>query len=174
MRQTKSLSLTSAVPLTAGLCRLLSAPAGRWPFPTLSLQSLCGRLVPYTAVLLCCSCPFLHREQRPPRLENALGAHKHPPQCNFHGEPISVLQTFRYVQARALARPPGCTHRSPCWAARPFTPRIAQIVTFLGCGIATCPFWATDTAGLSPAGLQSCRLLLPRYGSKFRRLPAHG
>ena len=99
-------------PNTAGLCWLLSVPAGRRPFPTLFLQSLCGRLAPYTAVLPCCSCPFLHREQRPPRLGNALGAHKTPPQCNFYGEPISVLQTFRYVQAPALARPPGCTHRS--------------------------------------------------------------
>jgi hypothetical protein len=29
-----------------------------------------------------------------------------------------------------------------------------------GCGIATCPTWAIDTAGLSPAGLQPRRLLI--------------
>jgi hypothetical protein len=40
MRQTKTLPLTSVVPISAGLCRLSSVPAGRWPFPTLSLQSL--------------------------------------------------------------------------------------------------------------------------------------
>jgi hypothetical protein len=34
-----------------------------------------------------------------------------------------------------------------------------------GCGIATCPTRAIDTAGLSPAGLQPCRLLLPASGS---------
>jgi len=29
----------------------------------------------------------------------------------------------------------------------------------MNCGIATCPNWAIDTAGLPPAGLQPCRLL---------------
>jgi len=47
MRQTKSLSLTSVVPISASLCRLSSVPAGRWPFPTLSLQSLRRCLDPY-------------------------------------------------------------------------------------------------------------------------------
>ena len=32
--------------ITAGLCRLSLVPAGRWPFPTLSLQSLRRRLDP--------------------------------------------------------------------------------------------------------------------------------
>lgn len=45
------------------------------------------------------------------------------------------------------------------WAARPFTPRNACFVTIAGCGIATCSFRATNTVGLSPTGLQPCRLL---------------
>ena len=40
MRRTKTLPPTSVVPNTTGLCRLSSVPAGSWPFPTLSLQSL--------------------------------------------------------------------------------------------------------------------------------------
>ena len=52
-------------PYTAGLCRLLSAPAGRWPFPTLSPQSVYRCLDPYPAVPLRCSCPFLPEEHRP-------------------------------------------------------------------------------------------------------------
>jgi len=39
-------------PYTEGLCRLLSAPAGRWPFPTLSPQSVSRRLDPYPAAFL--------------------------------------------------------------------------------------------------------------------------
>ena len=36
MRQTKVLLSPSVFPIATGLCRLLSVPAGRWPFPTLS------------------------------------------------------------------------------------------------------------------------------------------
>ena len=52
MRQTKFLRPTSVVPNSADLGRLLSAPAGRWPFPTLSPQSPSGRLDPYPAASL--------------------------------------------------------------------------------------------------------------------------
>jgi hypothetical protein len=51
----------------------------------------------------------------------------------------------------------------PLWlfhrAARPFTPRVAQLVTCPGSGIATCLNRVIDMTGLSPAGLQPCRLL---------------
>ena len=62
-----------------------------------------------------------------------------------------------------LARPPGCTHRriQRSWAARPLTPRRTRFVTSPSSGITTCPIRAIDTAGLSPAGLRPCRLLLP-------------
>src|SRR5713101_3201484 len=39
MRQTKSLPSPSALPLVSGLRGLLSAPAGRWSFPTLLRKS---------------------------------------------------------------------------------------------------------------------------------------
>ena len=41
------------------------APAGRWPFPTLSLQSLRRCLDPYPAMSFRCICPFLPGRQRP-------------------------------------------------------------------------------------------------------------
>jgi len=51
--------------ITTGLCRLSPIPAGSWPFPTLSLQSLRRRLDPYPAVSSWCSCSLLPRRQRP-------------------------------------------------------------------------------------------------------------
>ena len=58
MRQTKSLPPSPAFALTTGLCRLLPVPAGRWPFPTLSPQSLYRRLDPYPAAPLRCFSRF--------------------------------------------------------------------------------------------------------------------
>ena len=83
-----------------------------------------------------------------------------PLPCNFHRESISGLQSFHYVQAPTLARPPGCTHRSLS-AGRPGRLHHAPLgwLPAPSCGIATYPNRATDTAGLSPAGLQPCRLL---------------
>jgi hypothetical protein len=80
MRQTKSLSLTSVVPISAGLCRLSSVPAGRWPFPTLSLQSLRRCLDPYPAVFSWCSCSLLPRRQRPHLRHHKFGTPNYP--CN--------------------------------------------------------------------------------------------
>ena len=51
-------------PLPMGLCRLLPIPAGRWTFPTLSLDSLCRCLDPYPAMSSWCTRPFLPRRLR--------------------------------------------------------------------------------------------------------------
>ncbi len=61
----KYLPLTSVVPISAGPCRLSSVPAGRWPFPALSPQSLYRCLDPYPAASLRCSYSFLPEGQRP-------------------------------------------------------------------------------------------------------------
>jgi hypothetical protein len=63
-------------------------------------------------------------------------------------------------------------------AAGPFTPRNEHVVTHMSCGIATYLNRAIDMAGLSPAGLQPCRLL-PRSGREdfphpVPRLPKAG
>ena len=46
-------------PYSTDLCRLLPVPAGRWSFPTLSLQSFHRCLDPYPGMPLWCSRPFL-------------------------------------------------------------------------------------------------------------------
>jgi len=83
MRQTKTLPPTSVVPITAGLCRLLPVPAGKWPFPALSLQSLYRCLDPYPAVFLRCTCSFLPEEHRPHIRSEMFGTSGLPLQCNF-------------------------------------------------------------------------------------------
>jgi hypothetical protein len=52
-------------------------------------------------------------------------------QCNFNRGVISRLQSFSNVQASMLARSPDCTYRCGYshMVARPFTPRIARLVT---------------------------------------------
>ena len=65
MGQTNSLPPSSVVPVTSGLCRLSSAPAGSWPFPALSPHSLYRCLDPYPAASLWCPRSFLPKELRP-------------------------------------------------------------------------------------------------------------
>jgi hypothetical protein len=48
-----------------GLCRLLSAPAGSWPFPTLVLQSVLRCLDPYPVASIRCIYPLLPGQLRP-------------------------------------------------------------------------------------------------------------
>ncbi len=105
-------SRRSVVPRTPGPCRLSPVPAGGWPFPTLSLQSLRRRLDPYPAASLECTCPFLPREHRPHATK--MRSAREIVTCNATstGSRISGLQSFVYLQAPTLARPPDCIHRS--------------------------------------------------------------
>jgi hypothetical protein len=111
MRRTKCLPSTSVVPISMGLCRLLSVPADRWPFPTLSLQSLYRRLDPYPVMPFRCIYPFLLGKQRPRHSRQKLGAFKYPCKATSTENGFSGLQSFSNVQAPILIRPPGCTHR---------------------------------------------------------------
>ena len=52
-------------PYSTGPCRLLPVPAGRWPFPTLSLQSVHRCLDPCPGMPLWCPRPFLPRKFQP-------------------------------------------------------------------------------------------------------------
>ena len=64
-------------PYTAGLCRLLSVPAGRWPFPTLDLRVFPWMLGPVPRRFVRCTCSFLPSQHRPsPRNENGSANHK--------------------------------------------------------------------------------------------------
>lgn len=115
-----------------GLCRLSLIPAGRWPFPTITPLSLLRCLDPYPVAFLRCSDPLLPEGHRPHLRGQRFGT----PDARRHATSTTRprLQSFHYVQAPHLARPPGCTHR---WtfvprAAGPFTPRIARAVTQRG------------------------------------------
>jgi hypothetical protein len=158
MRQTKTLSPASVVPIPMSLCRLPPAPAGNWPFPTLSLQSLRRCLDPCPAVSSKCACSLLPWRQRPHLRRHRFGTPNYPCNATLTGNSFSRLQSFHYVQAPTLAGPPGCTHRcgtmptgqpgrlhhaSPGWLPAP------------GCGITTCPTRATDTLGIEMRRAQS-------------------
>ena len=162
MRQTKSLS-SPRFPCAMGLCRLSPAPAGRWPFPTLSLQPLCRCLDPYPAVSPRCLCPFLPWERRPHATGNAFGTRNCPCPATSTGSRISGLQSFghfRLLHSLGLQVAPTAKHTARGGQAV-YTTHSPEWLPLPGCGITTRPLRATDAAGLAPAGLQPCRLLLP-------------
>jgi hypothetical protein len=88
MCQTKSLPPSSAFASLEGPCRLSPVPAGSWPFPTLSLQSLRRCLDPYPAVSSRRICSLLPRRQRPHVRRQTFGTPKLPLQSNFNREVI--------------------------------------------------------------------------------------
>ena len=113
MGQTKRLSLTSVVPIPESLCRLSSGPAGRWSFPTLSLQVL-----PWLPGPLPRWVPMVHLPVTSHRNIGLPCAR----QVDFPTTPrtatsvrpnFSELQSFLYVQAPTFAHHPGRSHRSP-------------------------------------------------------------
>jgi hypothetical protein len=73
LRQTTSLPLTSVVPHTAGLCRLSSVPAARWPFPAFSPRIFLRMRGPRPRRLPWCTYPFLPRRPRPSPPRDRLG-----------------------------------------------------------------------------------------------------
>ena len=89
---------------------MLSAPAGSRTFPALSLRIFLYVLESVPRLLLCCTYPFLHTEQRPSRSFQPVGAWLYP-HCNFCVDGLSRLQLFVYLQARRFARHPDCSHR---------------------------------------------------------------
>ena len=153
----------SFVPYTTGPCRLLPAPAGRWHFPTLSLHSLHSRLVPYPVVSLRCMYPFLHEERRPRNRVYVLGTPKRFPDSIF--SPGVIFRGCRHSSMFRLLcslDPPGCPHLAVlCPTKRQGLIHHAAIVRLpnTNCGITTYPNRVIGTAGPSPAGMQSCRLL---------------
>ena len=110
MRQSSTLPLPRWYPRTAGLCRLLSAPAGRRTFPTLSLHIFPCVLGPLPRQLVECIYPFLPPRLRPSPREDRVGAQQHP-YSDFSTARFSRLQSFTHVQARRYAHHPGRSYR---------------------------------------------------------------
>ena len=156
-------------PYTTGLRRLRPAPAGRWSFPTLFPAILVWVLgpLPRGALQVRLSVPSLEtpvfaprecaRRTKPPRTAAAtryldFGAVAIPfPFRPPHSLDLQAAPTAAHLRA---GRPGRLHHASPGWLPAP------------GCGIASCPTRTIDTAGLPPAGLQLCRLLLARSTSR--------
>ena len=89
---------------------MLSAPAGRRTFPTLSLRICPCVLGPLPRRLVRCVYPFLPPSHRPSPRSDQVGAPQSP--CSdFSTAPFSRLQSFPHVQARRYAHHPGRSYR---------------------------------------------------------------
>ena len=85
----------SVVPRTPGPCRLSPVPAGGWPFPTLSLQSLRRRLDPYPAASLECTLPIPSSRAPASRHGRCVRHAKLSLQCNVNREPYFGAAVIR-------------------------------------------------------------------------------
>ena len=123
MRQTKILPSASYYTTPKGLCRLSLVPAGRWPFPALSLLILPWVPGPLPRWLLWCTFPFLPIGHRPSPIVQRVGYQQHPHKSDFCVAFLSGLrfdkltalstvegQSFLYVQAPRFAGHSGRPH----------------------------------------------------------------
>jgi hypothetical protein len=160
MRQTNSLLPTSThlikQMIFAGCCQSL---LGNGPYRHYLCNPCVGAWTPTRGVPPVLRPVSSRRTSASPQTSQVRHTHL-PLPCNFHRESISRLQSFHYVQAPTLDRLPGCTHRSLS-AGRPGRLHHAPLgwLPTPSCGIAAYPNRVIDTAGISPAGLQPCRLL---------------
>ncbi len=107
-------------------------------------------------------------ELRPHHPPKQFGTPDISPESNFYQRAvISGLQSFRYVQAPMIAIPLVAPTQQPSLTEQLSGLHHAAIMRlpYMNCGIATHPNRAMGAAGLSPAGLQPCRLLLRRTAS---------
>ena len=162
MRQTKTLPPFS-VSLHDGSSQVAASPCWEMVLPTLFPAILVWVLgpLPRGALQVRLSVPSLEtpvfaprecaRRTKPPRTAAAtryldFGAVAIPfPFRPPHSLDLQAAPTAAHLRA---GRPGRLHHASPGWLPAP------------GCGIASCPTRTIDTAGLPPAGLQLCRLLL--------------
>ena len=151
----------SVFPCPLGLYRLSLIPAGRWPFPTLSPQSLYRCLDPCPAASLRCAYPFLLEGLRSHLRQQRFGTpgDRHYATSTtklFRGCSHSIMFKLPYLLDPQVALTTGRT----C-PERPGRVRHAELMRLptMSCGIATCLNRAIGTAGLAPAGWRPCRLL---------------
>jgi len=89
-------------------------------------------------------------------------AMRFPQGAVFRGCSHSLM--FRLLHSLGLQVAPTAKHTARGGQAV-YTTHRPEGLPLPGCGITTRPSRATDAAGLAPAGLQPCRLLLPASGS---------
>ena len=110
MRQSSPLLVPRWSPCTPGLCRLLSAPAGRRTFPTFSLRLCPYVLGPLPRWLLRCIYPFLPPRRRPSPHSDRVGA----PQCS-----VQRLQYGAFFEAAVIR---SCSGPQVCSPPRSLLP----------------------------------------------------
>ena len=113
MRQTKFLPVSSVVPMTLGLCRLLSVPAARWPFPALSPQVFLWLLGPLPRWAPTVHLPVTSHRNIGLLCARQIGFPTTPRTAISVRPKISELQSFDHLQAPRLAHHPDRSHRSP-------------------------------------------------------------
>src|SRR5712692_9001608 len=166
MRRSSTLPLPTDDPWSTGLCRLLSAPAGRRTFPTFSLRLFPCVLGPLPRRLVWCTYPFLPTRQRPSPREDRVGAPPWP-YSDFRTARLARLQSCTHVQAHRCARHPGRSYRHiTLWQPWLLRPSLSRVVTSPCPGYAYRPHRAIDGMGtFTPSDTQPCRLLPQRWRS---------
>ena len=145
------------------LCRLLRAPAGSRPFPTLSLRIFLYVQGPLPRLLLWCIHPFLPTRLRPSQRRHPVGA-----LAEIHALATSAWGTFRGCSHSLIFKPvdllatPIAPTVTPLDIRQPWLlrPRLSQFVTSLSRGYANRLNRAIGGRGTSTLlDSQPCRLL---------------
>ena len=165
MRQSSTLPLSRLYPRTVGLCRWLSAPAGRRTFPTFSLRLFPCVLGPLPRWLLRCIYPFLPQDIGLPPVRTGSALH------NVRTA-TSVRRPFRGCSHSRMFRPAGVltTPVAPpatayaVWQPWFLRPSLSWFVTSPRPGYACRPHRAIDGRGLSPHQMRSLVGCSPNAG----------
>ena len=173
MRQTKILRSASHFAIPNSLRRLPLAPAGSWPFPTLSLRILLHVSGPLPRLPLWCVYPFLPTGLRPSQQSNPVGAQHHPYYSNFSMEEFrGCSHSLMFKPVDLLATQVAPTAANIFLAEQPWLlhPNTSRFVTSPCPGYANRPIRATDgKRTCTSQDSQPCRLFLDRIQeSEFR------
>ncbi len=122
---------------------------GRWPFPTLSLQSLRRCLDPYPAVSFQCICPLLPGRQRPHLKRHRFGTPK-------------ILPAMQLRQGSAFR---GYSHSVMFRLPRSIDPQVAPTAEALGLQGGRAVYTTHSSVGYLPRDVASLRI---RHGQLIR------
>jgi len=156
MRQSSTLPLPTDYPWSTGLCRLLSAPAGRRTFPTLLCTSFPACLDPYPGSSWSASTRYFLHDIGLPRVRTGSAL------SNIRTA-TSVRRVFRGCSHSLMFRPAGllttpvaptATDRS-VWQPWFLRPSLSWFVTSPRPGYACRPNRVIDGRGLSPHKMRS-------------------
>ena len=117
-----------------------------------------------------CSCPFLPEEHRPYIRSETFGTPRYSCIAVSAGHVFRGCSHSITFRLPCLLGPQAAPTASPICDGRPGRLRHASLgwLPAPSCGIATCLNRAIDMTGLSPVGLQPCRLLPDPYMRHYR------